>query len=1077
MNEDGSTQIRAIVRRFLSGHAAMLLILFSLAVGTASIFLTPREEEPQIVVPMADILVRYPGASAGEIENLVATKLEKLLWQIDGVEYVYSMSRKDFALVTVRFFVKEDRERSLIKLYNKIQSNIDDAVPGISDWIVKPVEIDDVPILTFHLHSNDYSSVDLRRMASESALSIAQIEDISGVELFGGEAREIRVELDPIRLANKNLSALEVVEKLRKADAALNAGSLETDNLSFQLRSGPFFQKRVEVESLAIAVRDQKLVRLRDVAKVSDTYREPASYTRIGFGPSYQPSFPAKRSESGWLGHQAVGVAVSKKKGTNAVRVASNVLSKIEELRKHTLPSNLEVTITRNYGRTADDKVEDLLTSLLLAVLGVVLLVAVTLGWREAVIVALAVPISFSLSLLVNYISGYTINRVTLFALILSLGLVVDDPITNVDNIQRHIRQRLKNPFQATLDAVSEVLPPVIMLTLAIIVSFLPMFFITGMMGPYMGPMAINVPLTVTFSTFCAITIVPWAAYHLLRNSTLPENHDQKSSFLVQTLFRKFLSGILQSKMRRRLVLITTVVLLGVCGGMIFLRMVPLKMLPFDNKNEFQIVLDLPEGSSLQHTDGVVRKLERFLSEVEEVVNYHSYVGIASPMDFNGLVRHYYLRKGTHLAEIRVNLKDKDLRANPSHEIVLRLRADLTQIAHENSASIKIVEVPPGPPVLSTVVAEVYGNEQAVFEDLYHAAKTVEQKMRETQGFVDVDTSLESSHDELIFETNREKAALHGVSTRDINQTLLLALKGLEPASIHLPHERDLVAIRCVATESAHSRTSRLANLSVRSESGGLVSIGEIGRFLRNKADQPIFHKNLRRVVYITAEVAGSPPAEGILDLIAYFQENPLSEKVNLEWAGEGEWKITLDVFRDLGLAFGAALVGIYILIVLETSSLLLPLLIMLAIPLTAIGIIPGFYFLNLLVNQPVGGFETPVFFTATGMIGMIALGGIVVRNSIVLIEFIRTGLAKGMELKEAILQSGVVRFRPILLTAATTALGAVPIIFDPIFSGLAWSLIFGLIASTLFTLIIVPTVYFMVFGSESDLKEIKDQG
>ncbi|MFC1744619.1 efflux RND transporter permease subunit [Candidatus Riflebacteria bacterium] len=1071
--------ILTIVKKFLSGHASILLILFSLFLGAGAVWLTPREEEPQIVVPMADIMVTYPGASAREVEHLVTTPLERLLWQVDGVEYVYSVAHKDFAIVTVRFYVKEDRERSFVKLYNRVESHIDQVSKGITGWIIKPVEIDDVPIVTFNLYSKEVARADLRRIAEEASARLAETENISRLLIHGGEKREIRVELDLERMAANNLSPLEVYHSLKSADAAMTVGGLSQNNKSFSVKSGPFFKDIEEVSNVVIAVRNQKIVRLKDIAMVLDGVQENQSYTRMGFGVAADPTTSplAKPGDT----FPSVTISVSKKKGTNAVQVAKDVIARMRQLQKKLFPSNVFVEITRNNGAIADQKVNELLSSLFFAIVGVVSLIALTMGWREALVVALAVPISFSLSLSVNFIFGYTINRVTLFALILSLGLVVDDPITNVDNIQRHILLGRRDPFEATLFAVQEVLPPVLLSTLAIIISFLPMFFITGMMGPYMEPMAINVPLTVTFSTICALTFVPWASYQLLKHlkSDAAENGEEKQRdntnakpALVERVYRAVLSPFLNSRLKRILLLFVTVGILASTGLLVLFRLVPLKMLPFDNKNEFQILVDMPEGTTLEETDSVIKEMEKFLAGVHEVTNFQSYVGLSSPMDFNGLVRHYYLRRGNHLGDIRVNFLPKDKREAQSHNIVLRLRKRLKEIGDRYSAHLEIVEVPPGPPVLATMVAEIYGREDLPYAELVKAARTVEKRMKEEPFLVDVDTTIEDRYEEYEYFIEREKAALNGVSTEQINSSLRLALKGLVPASLHSGRERNQLSIRCILPQDRRFRLNLLENIKIRGKNNKLVSIGEIGEFRKKVVAQPIYHKNLKRVIFVKGEMAGRPPGEAIIDLLAHFRKNPLPAGITLDWAGEGEWKITLDVFRDLGLAFGAAMVGIYFLLVLETSSFSLPMLIMLAIPLTAIGIMPGFFLLNLFVNKNVGGFNTPVFFTATGMIGMIALGGIVVRNAIVLIEFIQDALKEGVELKEAILQSGAVRFRPILLTAGTTMLGAWPITMDPVFSGLAWSLIFGLFASTLFTLLIVPTAYYMIFGGQYEAAE-----
>ncbi len=1059
--------IAAVVRRFLQGKEAILLLIFSLCLGGAAILLTPREEEPQIIVPMADVFVQAPGASASEVEKLVAAPLERLLWQIDGVEYVYSTAFRDHAMVTVRFFVGENREDSLVKLHNAIAMNQDIAPSIATAWVVKPVEIDDVPIVALTLYSKRYDDHELRRVAEELMPRLAEVPNVSRVSIIGGRSREIRMELNPERMTGLNVSPREIIDALRGADASMTAGALDSNNRELSVTANSFLHSAAEADDLVVGVFDGRPVYLRDVAVVVDGPEEPRAYSRFGMGARHAREMGCPPQCGGY---PAVTIALAKKKGTNAVDVAEAVLARMDALKKTVLPADIEVEVTRDYGKTAQTKVNDLLASLFFAILTVVILLAMTLGWREALVVAVAVPVSFSLALFVNHVFGYTINRVTLFALILSLGLVVDDPITNVDNIQRHIMLGVRKPLEATLFAVQEVLPPVIMSTLAIIVSFTPMFFITGMMGPYMAPMAANVPLTVTFSTVCALTIVPWMSYKLLkRQATQPvqgahvgAGRDVTPAW-VRSGYRAALAPFLRSRGLRWLLALVVVLLLLASCSLALLRLVPLKMLPFDNKNEFQIVLDMPEGASLEATDRCVRAFEDFLRGVPEVTNFVSYAGLSSPMDFNGMVRHYYLREGAHQADIRVNLADKEQRAQQSHAVILRLRTELEAIAGAYGCRLKIVEVPPGPPVISTITAEVYGTPDRTNEQLIQGAGHLQSLMREEPGVVDIDASYAFPSQRVNFVPDKEKAALHGVSTAEMAQTLRTAVGGVSPAKVHLPDERQPLQVKLVLPRNKRSSVSTLTQLPVKSASGGMVALGELGAFTLEPEDQPIYHKNLQPVVYVFAEMAGRAPAEAILDLQRMLEQKPMPPGIRVEWAGEGEWQITLRVFRDLGIAFGAALLGIYLLLIIQTDSFFLPLLIMMAIPLTLLGIMPGFWLLNEFFTTSVGGFGDPVFFTATSMIGMIALGGIVIRNSLVLIEFVQDGMREGMPLQEAILQSGAIRLRPIVLTALTTALGAWPITLDPIFSGLAWALIFGLFASTLFTLLIIPVAYYAV--------------
>jgi multidrug efflux pump subunit AcrB len=1070
--------IGGIIDAFLKGNLAILLIVIALAAGGAALFLTPREEEPQIVVPLADVMVMYPGGSAEEVERLVSARLERLLYQIDGVEYVYSMSRPGMAVVTVRFKVGEDREKSLIKLYNKIFQNIDRTTPGIAGWVVKPIEIDDVPIVNVALYSDRYDEHALYRVGEEVVARLQHIPNTGNITLHGGQRRVLHVYLNMERIAAHGLSPMEVAGALKVSNAQAESGGFDQNNVSVRVQAGPFLRDAGEIGNLMVGAHAGRPVYLRDVAKVVDGPDEPQSYSRIGFGPGGAVSAhrEAAAPAGGTEGHQpstinrssasypAVTLAVAKKKGSNAVWVSREVEKALESMRGKIIPDEMRVRVTRDYGETANEKVNGLVESLLLAVITVVLLIAVTMNMRVSIIVALAVPITYALTLLVNYLAGYTINRVTLFALILALGLVVDDPIVAVENIYRHLAMRRGPRLQAIATAMNEVLPPVVLATLAVVVAFVPMFFITGMMGPYMRPMALNVPLAMLASMLVSFAITPWLSNKLLRDDPSHEAFDIK-----QTRTYRIYSAVMRpfADSRRN-----GLVLLAVTGGLFGLSLllvpsggVPLKMLPFDNKNEFQMVVDMPETSTLENTDAVVQDLESYLRTLPEVTDFTSLVGASSPMDFNGLVRHYYLRQGPHVADIRVNLLPRNNREMNSHAIILRIRGDIEAIGRRRNARIKLVEAPPGPPVLSTVVAEVRGRPHHSYDDLIAAAQTVKARLEQEPGVVDVDDTVEANQRELFFHVDREKAGLNGISTEDITQTLRLALDGMPGGTVHAEGQQNEVPILLRLPREQRSDAALLRNIVIKGRGGQGVQLGELGRFEEKTHDKTIFHKNLERVVYVTAEMAGRGPAYAVLNLQSHFKKQPLPAGIEIDWRGEGEWKITLDVFRDLGIAFAAALVAIYVLLVYETVSYILPIVIMMSIPLTLIGIMPGFWLLNLIVNKPVGGFDNPVFFTATAMIGMIALAGIVVRNGIILVDFIRNAVATGASVREAVFEAGAVRFRPIFLTAGTALLGTWPITLDPIFSGLAWAIIFGLFVSTAFTLLVIPTVYVLIYG------------
>ena len=1063
MMEQKQSFTAGILQAFLKGNLSILLILISLAAGAAALLITPREEEPQIVVPLADVMVMMPGSSAAEVERLVSSRLEKLLYQIDGVEYVYSMSRPGMSVVTVRFFVGEDREDSLIKVYNKIFQNVDQTTPGIAGWVVKPIEIDDVPIVNVALHGATHGTHELYRVAEEVAQKLQSIPDSARITIHGGQKRVVHVQLDVERLAAYGLSPMEIAGALKISNAQAESGSFAQADSAIVVEAGPFLQSADEVRSLMVGVHQGRPVYLRDVADVEDGADELNVYTRFGAGP-------AAAVENGMAPGQvdsAVTVAVAKKKGSNAVTVAKDVERMLAELRGSIIPDGMQATIVRDYGHTANEKVNDLVVNLVMGILTVVGLIALTMGWREGVIVGLAIPITYSLTLLFNFLLGYTINRVTLFALILALGLLVDNPIVGVENISRFLSMKKFPRLQAVALAMEEVMPPILLATLSIIVSFIPMFFISGMMGPYMAPMALNVPLTMLSSLLVALAITPWVSSKLLKDTSAEvAAYDVKTTGTYR-IYRRLMDPFVSSRGRSAVLLFAVA---GLFGFSVFLALsgrVPLKMLPFDNKNELQIVVDLPEGATLETTDAVVRDVEQYLQTVPEVVNFVSTVGEGSPMDFNGLVRHYYLRQGPNLSDVRINLLPRQRREMGSHALALRIRNDVAEIARRNGALLKIVEAPPGPPVLSTVVAEIYGRPDQPYSELIAAAKVLETRMAGEQGVVDIDDTAEANQQKLFFRVDREKAGLNGISTEDVVNVLRIALSGMPAGVVHAPNEQNELPIVLRLPREKRSDPERLKTIMVKGRMGTSVPLGELGAFEADVVDPTIFHKNMERVVYVTAEMAGRGPAYAVLDLQADLEKDPLPAGIEAVWTGEGEWKITVDVFRDLGIAFSAALLAIYVLLVYETGSYLLPIIIMLSIPLTMIGIMPGFWLLNVLGGQTVGGYSDSVFFTATAMIGMIALGGIVQRNAIILIDFIRSEAARGKSLKDAIIEAGATRFRPIFLTAGTTLLGAWPITFDPIFSGLAWSIIFGLFVSTAFTLIVVPVAYGLIYKNQ----------
>jgi len=1109
-----------IIDIFLRGQLSPLMIGLSIVAGVAALALTPREEEPQIIVPMADVHVLAEGLSPAEIERKVTYRLEKLLAQIDGVEHIYSVSSPGRSIVTVRFFVGEDREDSLVKIYNKLYSNTDRIPSSVTGWVVKPIEIDDVPIVIATLWSENPERIDdhgLRRIAEELETELQAVKGTNRVDVVGGRPRVVRVDLDPDALAARQTSVLDVQAALGDSNVRRSAGGFDQIDRFSVVDAGDFLYDVGDLERVVVNVVDGVPVFLSDVARVIDGPDEREGYTWIGFGAGERDEQTLARRG---LFLPAVHVAVAKQMGTNAVSVAEHVAERIETLAPTLLPDGVHFRITRNYGETANDKVNELLEALAVALLIVIGLIAYSLGWREGLVVAVTVPVTFALTLLVNYWAGYTINRVTLFALILSLGLVVDDPIVDVENVYRHLRMRAEPPLDAVRTAVNEVRPPIVLATLAVIVSFLPLYFITGMMGPYMRPMALNVPVAMLMSMLVAFTITPWLAWRALRGIAEGGGHDDEGGEQVETtvlyrFYARLIGPFLDHPTRARLLFAGVAALFVGAVLLVAVRAVPLKMLPFDNKNELQVLVNAPEGFSIERTDALTRRLAEVLRSASEVVDFEVYSGLASPMDFNGMVRHYFLREGTHLAEIRVNLLPKRRRDMQSHEIALRLRNELQAIADDEGVRIAVVEVPPGPPVLSTLTVEVLADPEVPYERLRAAARRVEERLLVEPGVADVDSTVEHEASRLLFVTDQEKAARSGVSVRDVAATIELALRGRDASELHAAREANPLPIRLRLAREDRSGEEKLLGLAVKGrpgivklrEGGGVrdapvpvVRLGEIGGFVSDEVEKAIYHKDLQRVAYVYAEPVGRAPAEVAADVAADveadveadLQDTPgaaavdaaeprplegrtylsngggipwsLPEGTRIDWLGEGELEITVDVFRDLGIAFAAALVGIYLLVVYQTKSYAMPLILMISIPLTLIGIMPGFWLLKTVFSSPVGGFGNPTFFTATAMIGMIALAGIAVRNAILLIEFLHVALRQGLDLREATIRAGAVRTRPILLTAGTAMLAAVPITLDPIFSGLAWALIFGLFVSTGFTLLVVPVAYHRVY-------------
>jgi len=1111
MNQGNTHFADRLVARSLQGGIPLFLFIFAILAGALALVYTPREEEPQIVVPMLEVLVSAPGLSAEQVARQVTIPVEKLLTQIPGVEHIYSASNRGKSAVTLRFYVGENREESILNTYSKMYAN-QDQIPGVvRDWLVRPVEVDDVPILLLALWSKNpqlYDDFQLRRMADEISTSLQGIPQTSEVKITGGRPRTVRIQLDPEGLAARKTTALEVAQAIQLSNVLQAAGNWVYGNETIVLESGDFVRILSDLENLPVNIIDGLPVFLRDVATVVDGPDETDEYSWIEFGAG---SVEADRLPDQY---PMVTISVAKHRGSNAVTVAHDVHEKIRELSARLLPPEVGIAVLRDYGQTANEKVNNLSSSLGFAIVTVVVFIGVFLGLREAVLVGLAVPICYGITLALDLILGYTINRVTLFALILSLGLLVDDPITGVDNIQRFLRRKGAQLHDDIVRAIAEIRGPLLMSTVGIVLAFIPLGFITGMMGPYMAPMAMNVPASVIVSTVVAFMVTPWLASKMLKPGPAPKHQATSEdsgpgaeSGLLRT-YRSFLGPFLKSRRRAKWALWAVLLLFMAAAVLPAFRLVPLKLLPFDNKNEIQLIIDMPESSSLEHTAAVAQQAGAIARLLPEVTSVAAFVGIPSPIDFNGMVRRYYQRRGPNMADLRITLVDKTDRQHQSHAVVLRLRK-LIEPLNRDGVNIKVVEVPPGPPVLSTLVAEIYAGELVPYEKQREAAALVMERLRREPYVVEVDSTVEDPEQRLRFVTDKQKAALSGVATEDINATLALANEGLIAGYMQLQRESRPLPIKLRLPLQERASINDFKRLRVKARPGivqetteqgldssarPLVSIGELGSFASQQADRAVHRKDLQPVVYVTAEISGRTPAEVIADVSADlgkeeadtapakpWQERnflfpgggdawSLPDGIGLSWSGEGEWRITIRVFRDMGLAFAFALIGIFFVLRIQTASTSLALIIMSAIPLTIIGIMPGFWLMNQFGERMVAGAPDPVLFTATAMIGMIALAGIVVRNSLILVEFITQARARGLPLKEALVQAGAVRMRPVLLTAGTTLLGNLVITLDPVFSGLALAIIFGIIASTAFTLLIVPIVYMLVFDQPTSL-------
>ncbi len=1057
-----------IAKGFMTSKLTVLLMVVFMIIGVYSSFLIPREEEPQIDVPMADIFVGYPGASPTEVESRVIKPLEKLISNIKGVEYVYSTSMKEQGMVIVQFYVGEDIERSFVKMYNEINKHMDQMPEGVTMPLIKTRAIDDVPMLGLTLWSENYDDYQLKQIAQELTDEIEKVNDVAITDKIGGRNRQLRVVLDKDKLSASGLDFLSVSEMIKANNQQLSAGKFNRNDEEFLINTGKFLESVEDVENLVVGVQQNQPIYLKQVAKIVDGPELPNNYVSLGFGQATDKAQTYKSE------YPAVTISVAKRKGADAMKISDVILAKVEHLKKTLIPDDVHVEVTRNYGETASQKVSELLLHLIGAIVAVTLVVMLAMGWRGGLVVFLSVPITFALTLLSYYMLDYTLNRITLFALVFVTGIVVDDSIIIAENMHRHFKMK-RLPFkQAALYAINEVGNPTILATFTVIASVLPMAFVSGLMGPYMSPMPIGASIAMILSLFVALTITPYLGYIFLKEKDKParpaggkaeqdpEKQDISDSFIYR-VYEKFEKPLIENKTKRWLFLGVTFILLIGSVSLFFTKTVAVKMLPFDNKNEFQIVIDMPEGTTLERTAVVTQEVAQYLSSRSEVVNYQSYVGTSAPITFNGLVRHYDLRGGSNMADIQVNLTDKHDRKAQSHHIASAFRPDIQKIGEKYNANIKIVEVPPGPPVLSTIVAEVYGPD---YDQQIDVANQVQGILNNTVDVVDVDWMVEAEQKEYEFIIDKEKAMLYGVAPQQIAYTMNMALSNRAITNLYDEDASNQVGLVLALDEKEKSTISDISQLKVKSKKGNMVPIVDLVEIKEKSKDKAIYRKNQKRVVYVMADMAGKleSPVYAILGMEEKLKEIKLPEGYKLDelymeqpefeddytvkW--DGEWQITLEVFKDLGIAFLGVIVIIYILIVGWFQNFKAPIVMMVAIPLSMVGIVLGHWMLG-------------AFFTATSFIGMIALAGIMVRNSVLLIDFVNLRVEEGIPLKQAVIEAGAVRTTPILLTAGTVVIGAFVILFDPIFQGLAISLMGGTIVSTVLTLLVVPLVYYLI--------------
>ena len=1043
-----------LARIFITSPLSPMLLGASLFIGLIGLFLTPRQEDPEISVPMIDIFVRYEGASSSQVASLAINPLERMMSEIPGVKHIYSASEREQGIVTVRFEVGEKTGPSIVKVHDKIQSNLDKIPPGVSMPLVRPKGIDDVPILTVTLWSEEENDRVLRVLATDVLQRLEEVKNTGQGFIVGGRSGQVRIEVMPEELAGHGISLDQIAETVRTANMESSSGGFERGPYSYSVTAGSFLRNAEEVERLVIATRYGNPVYIADVARVVSGPEETRNLVTYISGPAARGDVPLTD------GAPAVTIAIAKKEGSNGVTVANDLIEQLESLKGTVIPHNVNVAITRNYGKTANDKVNELLSSLIGAALAVTLLSWLTIGRRPAIVVATIIPVVILITVWSAWALGYTINRVSLFALIFSIGILVDDATVVVENIFRRWLHGGETSRETAIDAVREVGNPTIIATLTVLAALLPMGLVSGMMGPYMLPIPLFGSVAMLFSLFAAFVFTPWFAYRLRpRLSALrkAEAREKNIQDFISRLYTPVISVLIRGGLPAKLFLALIIVAFFAACSLFYTNAVAVKMLPFDNKPEFNVVVNMPEGTSLPNMVNTMSELAEELGKLPEVTALQNYSGTASPFNFNGMVRHYYLREKPWEGDIQVMLLDKDQRERSSHEIAEAARALLKPVADRAGARIAVVEMPPGPPVLQTVVAEVYGPDREIRQQV---ARDLEQMFMEAPGLVDVDTYMTQPYQRWHFEVDAEKATRHGVSVEAVNRNLAMAMGDYRIGDVKTGRELEPTHIILQLPMDARAVLSRLYVLPVMAADGNMIPLSELGEFLLVDEDPVIYHKDLRPMEYVVGEMEGKlgAPIYGMMAVEKQLEDYTApdgvaisgtltgapqgSDRSGFEWSGE--WVVTYETFRDMGIAFAAALVLIFILLVWEFGNYIHPAIIMAPIPLTLIGIIPGHWIMD-------------AEFTATSMIGFIALAGIEVRNSILLVDFARNEVHRGADYRSAVMDAGKIRMRPIWVTDLTMMAGAVAILFDPIFEGMAISLLFGPIIAVPLTMLVVP--------------------